>query len=168
MKFLLFFNILFAALFHYTLSIGMNQSLLIQKYGFDINSVVIDLSERSIDTIDINTFKGYTKLEKLYLEENKIKQLENGLLNHLENLKEIWLEANNIVTIDRNVFVGLNKLEKVCLKDNPISLMFPTSIKPLCETNPICTIKINEKCIKDITSKTNKNNSIKLFIFKLI
>lgn len=157
MKFL-FFNILFVALFHFTMSIEMNQSLLINKYGFDINSVVIDLSGRKIDTIDINTFKGYTKLEKLYLEENEIQHLEYGLLNHLESLKEVWLESNLIVSIDRNVFDGLNKLEIVCLKDNPISLMFPTNIRPLCETNPICTIKINEKCIKDITSKTNKIN----------
>jgi Leucine-rich repeat (LRR) protein len=157
MKFL-FFNILFVALFHFTMSIEMNQSLLINKYGFDINSVVIDLSGRKIDTIDINTFKGYTKLEKLYLEENEIQHLEYGLLNHLESLKEVWLESNLIVSIDRNVFDGLNKLEIVCLKDNPISFMFPTNIRPLCETNPICTIKINEKCIKDITSKTNKIN----------
>ena len=152
MKFLLV-NIFFAVIIHLTSSIGLNQSLLIQKYGFEINSVEIDLSERSIDSIDINTFKGYNKLEKLHLEENKIKQLEYGLLNHLESLKEIWLESNIIVSIDRNVFVGLNKLEKVCLNDNPISFMFPNKIKPLCDTNPFCTIKINEKCIRDITSK---------------
>jgi insulin-like growth factor-binding protein complex acid labile subunit len=152
MKFLLF-NILLVAIIQHASSIGINQSLLIQKYGFNIDSVVIDLSERSIDTIDINTFIGFTKLEKLYLEENKIKQLENGLFNHLESLKEVWLESNIIISIDKNVFVGLNNLEKVCLKDNPISIMFPTNIKPLCDTNPMCTIKINEKCIKDIPSK---------------
>jgi Leucine-rich repeat (LRR) protein len=152
MKFLLI-NILLVAIIQLASSIGINQSLLIQKYGFNIDSVVIDLSERSIDTIDINTFIGFTKLEKLYLEENKIKQLENGLFNHLESLKEVWLESNIIISIDKNVFVGLNNLEKVCLKDNPISIMFPTNIKPLCDTNPMCTIKINEKCIKDIPSK---------------
>jgi len=159
MKFLLI-KILLVAIIQLASSIGINQSLLIQKYGFNIDSVVIDLSERSIDTIDINTFIGYTKLEKLFLEENKINQLENGLFNHLESLKEVWLESNNIISIDRNVFVGLNNLEKVCLKDNPISLMFPTNIKPLCETNPICRIKINEKCIKDIPS--NK----KVYLYK--
>jgi Leucine-rich repeat (LRR) protein len=152
MKFLLV-NIFFAVIIQIASSIGLNQSLLIQKYGFDINSVVIDLNERSIDTIEINTFKGYNKLEKLHLEENKIKQLEYGLLNHLVNLKEVWLESNEIVSIVRNVFVGLNKLEKVCLCDNPMSFLFPNKIKPLCDTNPFCTIKINEKCIRDITSK---------------
>jgi Leucine-rich repeat (LRR) protein len=152
MKFLLF-NILLVAIIQLASSIGINQSLLIQKYGFNIDSVVIDLSERSIDIIDISTFIGFIKLEKIYLEENKINKLANGLFNHLESLKEVWLESNNIISIDRNVFVGLNNLEKVCLKDNPISIMFPTNIKPLCDTNQKCTIKINEKCIKDIPSK---------------
>jgi len=35
----------------------------------------------------MNTFIGYTKLEKLYLEENKITKLEYELLNNLINLK---------------------------------------------------------------------------------
>ncbi len=99
-----------------------------------LDSNEIDLSESSIDSIDINTFKGYNKLEKLFLHDNKLNKLEYGLFNNLTNLRELWLESNNIISIDRNVFVGLNNLEKVCLKDNPISLMFPTNIKPLCET----------------------------------
>ena len=113
----------------------------------------MDISESSIESIDINTFNSYNKLENLYLQDNKLKQLEYGLFNHLLNLKELWLESNNIVSIDRNVFVGLNKLEKVCLSDNPISLLFPSNIKPLCDSNPNCNIKINENCIKDTTSK---------------
>jgi len=148
----LFINILLAVIIQLTSSIGINQSLLIQKYGFDINAVEIDLSERSIDSIEINTFKGYNKLEKLYLEENKIERIENGLFNHLTNLRELWLESNKIISIERNVFNGLNSLEKVCISNNPI-IMFPSNIKPLCDTNSICTIKINEKCIKDMTSK---------------
>ena len=126
-----------------------------QKYGFKIDSNEIDLSESSIESIDINTFNSYNKLENLYLQDNKLKQLEYGLFNHLLNLKELWLESNNIVSIDRNVFVGLNKLEKVCLSDNPISLLFPSNIKPLCDSNPNCSIKINEKCIKDTTTSNN-------------
>ena len=110
------------------------------------------MSRRSIDTIDVNTFKGYNKLEKLFLDDYKLRQLDYGVFNHLLNLKELWLESNNIVSIDRNVFIGLNQLEKVCLNDNPISVMFPSNIKPLCDSNPNCNIKINEKCIRDSTS----------------
>jgi len=141
-------------------SAGINQSLLIEKYGFSIDSNEIDLSERSIDSIDINTFKGYNSLEKLYLEDNKLSQLEYGLFNHLLNLRELWLQSNNIVSINRNVFKGLNKLEKVCLSDNPISEMFPSNLKPLCESNSNCNIKINEKCIRDIYSNINTLISI--------
>jgi len=76
--------------------IGINQSLLIETYLYEIDSIEIDLSRRSIDSIDINTFKGYNKLEKLFLEDNKLKKLEYGLFNHLSNLRELWLESNII------------------------------------------------------------------------
>ncbi len=122
--------------------------MLFQKYGYNINSVEIDLSEKSIDKIYINTFKGLNNLELLNLEENFIDRLDYGLFSDLLNLKEIWLQSNRIKSIDINIFVGLNKLEKVCLNDNPINNMFPTSIKPLCYSNPKCNININEKCIK--------------------
>jgi Leucine-rich repeat (LRR) protein len=141
-------NIFLAIIFKRTIAISLNQSLLFQKYGFNINSIEIDLSEKSIDKIDINTFKGLSNLELLYLEENFIDRLEYGLFSDLLNLKEIWLQSNRIISIDINIFVGLNKLEKVCLNDNPISNMFPASIKPLCDSNPKCSININEKCIK--------------------
>jgi len=148
---LLIVNFLLAYIIQLTCSVGINQSILIETYLYEIDSIEIDLSRRSIDSIDVNTFKGYNKLEKLFLDDNKIRQLDYGVFNHLLNLKELWLESNNIVSIDRNVFVGLNQLEKVCLNDNPISVMFPSNIKPLCDTNPNCSIKINEKCIKDTT-----------------
>jgi Leucine-rich repeat (LRR) protein len=153
---LLIINILLAYIIQLTCSVGINQSILIETYLYEIDSIEIDLSRRSIDSIDVNTFKGYNKLEKLFLEDNKLKKLEYGLFNHLSNLRELWLESNIIVSIDRNVFVGLNLLQKVCLNDNPISIMFPSNIKPLCDTNPNCNIKINENCLKDTTS--NKNN----------
>lgn len=139
---------LLASFLQSTYSISINQTILFEKYRFNINSVVIDLSEKSIDNIDTNTFQGYNKLEKLFLQDNKIKILEYGLFNNLENLKELWLENNNIISIDRNIFIGLDKLQKVCLNENPISLMFPNNIKPICDNNPNCKIKINEKCTK--------------------
>jgi Leucine-rich repeat (LRR) protein len=145
-------NFLIANIFQLTSSAILNQSILIEEYGFDIDSLEIDLSKKSIDSIDINSFKGYIKLEWLFLEKNKIKQLEYGLFNHLSNLRELWLESNNIVSINKNAFLGLNKLEKVCLYDNPISLIFPSNIIQLCDTNPSCNITINQKCVKNTTS----------------
>ena len=150
---ILIINFFLVCIIKLTSSVGINQSILIETYKYEIDSIEIDLSNRSIDSIEINTFKGYNKLEKLFLEDNKLRKLEYGLFNHLSNLRELWLESNIIISIDRNVFEGLNLLQKVCLNDNPISLMFPNNIKPLCDTNPNCNIKINENCIKDTTSK---------------
>ena len=88
-------------------------------------------------------------MKTLYLQGNKLERLEYGLFNGLTNLREIWLESNSIISIDRNIFVGLNKLEKICLAKNPMSSTFPNSINSLCDSNPKCIIKINERCIKN-------------------
>jgi Leucine-rich repeat (LRR) protein len=125
----------------------LNQNLLIKKYGFSIDSDEIDLSEKNIDHIDINTFKGYNKLEILYLDNNELSKLEDGLFIHISNLKELWLESNNIISIDKNTFNGLNKLEKVCLNANPISLWMPSRMVELV-TNQNCYIISNKNCIK--------------------
>ena len=63
---MLILNIFLAIIFKHTTAISLNQSLLFQKYGYNINSVEIDLSEKSIDKIDVNTFKGLKNLEENY------------------------------------------------------------------------------------------------------
>jgi hypothetical protein len=89
---ILIFYFLVACFIQFSSPIGINQSILIETYLYEIDSIEIDLSRRSIDSIDINTFKGYSKLEKLFLEDNKFNKLEYGLFNHLSNLRELWLE----------------------------------------------------------------------------
>jgi hypothetical protein len=92
MNMLLIINFFLVCIIKLTASVGINQSLLIETYKYEIDSIEIDLSRRSIDSVDINTFKGYNKLEKLFLEDNKLRKLEYGLFNHLLNLRELWLE----------------------------------------------------------------------------
>ena len=98
----------------------LNNSILVQQFGYSIDSSVIDLNGLSIDSIDLKTFEDYSKLEVLYLENNKITKIEYGLFNKLKNLKELWLESNNIKAIDKNSLLGLNNLKLVCLSNNPI------------------------------------------------
>ena len=97
------------------IAIGLNQTFLFEKYGLNKNSIEIDLSEKSIDKLDIKTFKGLSNWEWLNLEDSFTERLDHGLFSDLINLKEIWLQSNRIIEIDINIFVGLNKLEKVCL-----------------------------------------------------
>jgi hypothetical protein len=127
-------------------SVPLNQSILINTYGFSLTSTEINLSGKSIDKIDANTFIGFTKLEVLNLNDNKISSIDDALLKSLPNLREFWVESNFIITVDRNAFVGLTNLKKVCLWDNPVSTNFPTILTGICSTNPECELKISEKC----------------------
>jgi len=146
----------------------LNQSVLLQIYGYSFDTVRIDLSQQSIDYIEINTFKDFKKLEILHLEDNKIERIEAGLFTGLDNLRELWLETNKIVSIDKKIFQGLNELELVCMKNNPISALFPTNLRPLCDTNPKCTIKITESCSKKTTIQTTSTTTTKESNFLLL
>ena len=133
----------------------LNKTILIQQYGYSEDALLIDLNGLSIDSIEIGTFKDFSKLEVLYLDDNKISKIENGLLNNLSSLKELWLESNTLIAIDKNSLVGLNSLKLVCLYNNPISNLFPSSLSNICETNKECTVKILDKCIrKEYTTST--------------
>ena len=144
-------NILLAFICKQTSATSLNQEVLIETYGFNINSVEIDLSDQNINEIDVDTFNGFNNLEILNLEGNLITRLDNIFIGLL-NLRELWLQSNRIISVDFNIFVGLNKLEKVCFGDNPISEMYPERIKQFCSSNPKCVIYADEKCIKTTPS----------------
>jgi len=133
----------------------LNKTILVQQFGYLEDAILIDLNGISIDSIELGTFNDFSKLEVLYLDDNKINKIENGLLNNLTSLKELWLESNTLIAIDKNSLVGLNNLQLVCLHNNPISNLFPSSLSIICETNKECNIKIFEKCIrKEYTTST--------------
>ena len=136
---------------------------LLNELEYDNSSIAIDLSKRSIDSIELNTFKNYGNLEIIYLQDNKLKKLENQTFKYLNNLRELWLEDNNLVDINQNVFKELYNLEKVCLFNNPISILFPSFISNLCRLNNKCKIIYIEKCEKTqltTTKITTKSASI--------
>ena len=148
------FLIITLTIFKAIQSRALNKSILIEQFGYSLNSDYIDLSGQNIDLIDVNTFDGFDQLEELYLEKNKINKIENGLFNKLTKLRELWLESNAIVSIDRNSFFGSNDLELVCLSKNPVSVLFPNSLASICETNKKCVVKITEICIRKESSTT--------------
>ena len=129
-------------------SFGLNRSILIEKYGYSIDSVNIDLSNEKISSIDLGTFNDFFKLEILYLEHNKLTQIKSGTFKGLINLRELWLESNSLASIDKNVFVGLDNLELVCLNNNPISVYAPISLTSICNMNSKCKIKLEENCTR--------------------
>ena len=134
---------------------------LLNELEYDNSSIVIDLSKRSIDSIELNTFKNYGNLEIIYLQDNKLKKLDVESFKFLVNLREIWLEDNILVDININVFKELNNLELVCLYNNPISILFPNILNNLCTiNNNTCKIIYEEKCKKISAISTLKSSTI--------
>ena len=70
----------------------LNETILFETYGYSVDSIIIDLNGQSIDVIDSDTFKYYTKLKVLYLDDNKLKSINNLIFNDLNQLNEIWIE----------------------------------------------------------------------------
>jgi len=137
--------------------------ILLSEYGYSNNSVLIDLSSKNIESIDVNTFIGFTNLQVLYLNKNKLSRLNEPVFKNISNLKEIWLEENSITSFSKDSFVGLVNLERICLYDNPISTLFPNLLTGLCSTSPNCKVTIAEKCLMITTrvSTTIKTTSIR-------
>jgi Leucine-rich repeat (LRR) protein len=139
-------------IFKFLKAIILSQSLLKDKYGFSNESIVIDLSECKISSIEIDSFEGYNRLEFLYLHNNKLSKIEKNVFSKLVNLRELWLESNVIVLIDKYPFAGLNKLKLVCLNDNPVSTLFPIQTTSICDIPLQCLAIINKKCNRYETS----------------
>lgn len=156
MNFLLKTTILLCLFCETIKAIVLNQTLLVNKYGYSIESVIIDLSELSISSIELNTFDKFNKVQVLYLHNNKLSSIKSDVFSGLLSLREIWLETNNLVAIDKNVFNNLHRLDLVCLTDNPISVLYPSQVESLCAEPLKCKVKINESCKKIETSNNFK------------
>jgi len=158
----LFYLISFVAFLSSIEAIQLSQ-ILLSEYGYSNNSVLIDLSSKNIESIDVNTFIGFTNLQVLYLNKNKLSRLNEPVFKNISNLKEIWLEENSITSFSKDSFVGLVNLERICLYDNPISTLFPNLLTGLCSTSPNCKVTITEKCLMITTrvSTTFKTTSIR-------
>ena len=59
------------------------------QYDYSKDSYQIDLSRLSLDTIDLGTFAGFNNLQLLFLENNKITKIEQGMFNGLSSFREL-------------------------------------------------------------------------------
>ena len=58
-------------------NLKLNQTVLIDNYGYARTSTTIALYSQDIESIDANTFIGFNQLETLYLQSNKINKLDS-------------------------------------------------------------------------------------------
>lgn len=81
----------------------------------------LDLSNCSIDYLDVNSFAHLTSLNELNLSENSISVVEYGLFSHLSELKKVNFSYNQIQEIDFHVFSSYDSLKSLDLSGNYLS-----------------------------------------------
>ena len=88
------------------------------KAYFDIKIKYIHLSQTDIEYVGDKVFAGLKSFEKLYLTNNKIKNLHKNAFKDLENLVEICMNNNLIEHLDDDIFIWNFKLMIIYLNNN--------------------------------------------------
>ncbi|XP_036354947.1 leucine-rich repeat-containing protein 4-like [Octopus sinensis] len=71
------------------------------------------LSENNISTIKEGVFTGLSNLKKVDLGYNKISRIEKEMFQGLHSLEKLELWNNNIATIKEGAFTGLSHLKEL-------------------------------------------------------
>ena len=134
----------------------LDREYLKEIYGHKLENLkVLDLSNRNLNKIDSNAFKGLTKLEILDLSNNEIEEIQVGLFKELFILEKLNLSNNKIKKIVRKSFLGLVNLKTLCLDNNEIKRLFDGSFLGLSKLNLLKLnnnrlIEIYFKCFDDV------------------
>ncbi|XP_051687619.1 relaxin receptor 1 isoform X4 [Oryctolagus cuniculus] len=91
------------------------------------------LQNNRIRSISTHAFRGLHNLIKLYLSHNRITSLKPGVFEDLRRLEWLIIEDNHINRISPLTFYGLNSLILLVLMDNVITRL---PDKPLCQHMP--------------------------------
>ena len=94
------------------------------------NLTSLDLSSNEIDYIDFkNTFKRLTKLKSLYLQKNQLTKIDKMPI--LPFLMFLWLDDNKINNINKEAFKNCSLLTEIRLDHNEIESLEKDTFKDL-------------------------------------
>lgn len=89
------------------------------------NLIAYEVYSCFVKSLSARNFRGLTKLEGLYLQQNLIESIDAGIFDDLIELRWIYLSNNKISFIAENAFSKLEKLEELYLSFNALkSLAF--------------------------------------------
>lgn len=74
----------------------------------------------SDENVDTDVFKFIGKLKLLSIENNRIRSIDRGLLNHSSDLEELQASNNEIEVLDKNTFYSNKLLQELYLDHNLI------------------------------------------------
>ena len=96
-----------------------------------VNLVRVGLNNLSIDTVDSSYFKQNTKLQTIYLTNNKISILPFDVFTNLKSLYILDLSNNQISALDNRTFFGLNDLYYIYFQGNQLTKIAPRTFHNL-------------------------------------
>nr|XP_057940944.1 leucine-rich repeat neuronal protein 1 isoform X2 [Doryrhamphus excisus] len=112
--------------------LDLSQNHLTQVRGVGVWSLVtLYLEENRIQELDDQSLKNLSRLEELYLNHNRISSIAPGAFMGVANLLRLHLNSNRLVAIDSRWFQSLPSLEILMIGDNPILGLEDNNFLPL-------------------------------------
>ena len=122
---------------------------------YSTNVTSLTLSNKKLANKDIQDLKYFTKLEKLYIQNNRLTDLSP--LSSLTNLKELYCANNDVSSLE--FIKGMKKLEIVDFSENNIS-----DLSPLSGLTSLTEISIYDNPIKSLEPLRNLTKVKRLII----
>ena len=99
---------------------------------------ILDLGWKIIDKVHPNASESFKHLQKLYLNDNRIKHLSVDVFKSLSRLNVLYLSNNKLLTLDYNLFSPLQVLKELHISNNTIQDLNPLIFEwqpSLCKLN---------------------------------
>jgi Leucine-rich repeat (LRR) protein len=91
------------------------------KWGFNSDTVFLDLSNREIESIASDAFQSFTNLETLILSFNDLVELEANTFQNLNKLTYLSISHNFLDKLHPDLFKGLTNLINLDLDNNQLT-----------------------------------------------
>ena len=82
---------------------------------------LLNLETSGITTLKSHDFSGLSSVLDIWLRNNSLSELPEGLLNGLSSLKVLSLDRNSLTTLPKGIFTGLNNLTFLDLVGNSLT-----------------------------------------------
>ena len=84
---------------------------------------MLQLSDSSISTLQVQDFSGLSGLKSLWLNNNSLRNLPEGGFGGLTSLELLWLHGNLLSTLPEGLLSGLSSLRTLHLYNNSLSTL---------------------------------------------
>ena len=83
----------------------------------------LDIAGQGLTSLRADDFDGLTSLQYLYLHDNQLAELPEGLFDGLTGLQELYLSGNQLAELPEGVFDGLTSLQWLELSGNQLAAL---------------------------------------------